>query len=416
MHRSFRHAGFILSAAVLLGGASAVAVGPAALAAPDGAGATSTPASAGAAHSAGQLYAVAAVSAADVWAVGCSGGCNGPDSLVLHWNGKKWSKVTSPDPGAGFDELTGVSAVSASNVWAVGYACNVANCDGTGNVFSTLILHWNGKKWSRVASPDPSTVSSLLFGVTAVSATDVWAAGSEIPDASTLMSTTMVLHWNGKKWSRVHSPTVSGASTTLYGVSADSATDAWAVGNECVSFACPEPDITTDTFTMHWNGKKWSKVASPSPSVGNNVLFGVSALRPDNAWAVGDTSGTSATDALIEHWNGKKWSQVAGANPGSAFNDVRAVSAASAKDIWAVGDQLGASLPFDTLTEQRDGSAWTAAASPNGTTSDTGVNMLAGIAAISSRDAVAVGWAQSRGGPHYQVLIMKWNGTRWAIA
>ena len=238
MHRSFRHAGFILSAAVLLGGASPVAIGQAALAAPDAAGATLTHsaelASASAAKSAGQLHAVAAVSATDVWAVGCSGGCNGPDSLVLHWNGKKWSKVASPDPGAGFDVLTGVSAVSARSVWAVGYACNIANCDGTGNVFRTLVMHWNGKKWSTVASPDPSTVSNLLYGVTAVSATDVWAAGSETPDASTLLSTTLVLHWNGKKWSRVHSPTVSDASTTLYGVSADSATDAWAVGNDCI--------------------------------------------------------------------------------------------------------------------------------------------------------------------------------------
>ena len=337
-----------------------MAVGQAALAAPDAAGAALTHgaelASASAAGSAGQLHAVAAVSATDVWAVGCSGGCNGPDSLVLHWNGKKWSKV---------------------------------------------------------ASPDPSTVSSLLFGVTAVSGTDVWAAGSEIPDASTLLSTTMVLHWNGKKWSRVHSPTVSDASTTLYGVSADSATDAWAVGNECIYPACPDPGITTDTFTMHWNGKKWSRVASPSFGGTNNVLFGVSALRPDNAWAVGDSS---VTGALIVHWNGKKWSEVPAANPGSAFNDLQAVSAASAEDIWAAGDQLGASLPFDTLTEQRDGSAWTAVASPNGTTSDTGVNMLAGVAAISSRDAVAVGWAQSKGGPFYQVLILKWNGTRWVIA
>ena len=398
---------------MLLGGASAVAIGQAALAAPRAAAATSTAASASAAKSAGQLHAVAAVSATDVWAVGCSGGCNGADSLVLHWNGKKWSKIASPDPGAGFDELTGVSAVSARSVWAVGYACNVANCDGTGNVFRTLVMHWNGKKWSTVASPDPSTVSNLLYGVTAVSATDVWAAGSQTPDASTLLSTTLVLHWNGKKWSRVHSPTVSDASTTLYGVSADSATDAWAVGNECTDPACPDPGITTDTFTMHWNGKKWSKVASPSFGGTNNVLFGVRALKPDNAWAVGDSS---VTGALTEHWNGTKWSQVPAANPGSAFNDLEAVSAASATDIWAVGDQLGASLPFDTLTEHWHGSAWTTVASPNGTTSDTGVNQLVGVAVISSKDAVAVGWAQSKGGPFYHVLILKWNGTRWAIA
>jgi hypothetical protein len=221
------------------------------------------------------LNAVAAVSAKNVWAVGCSGGCNGPDSLILHWNGKRWSKVASPDPGAGLDELTGVSAVSARNVWAVGYACTIAHC-GAGNVYRTLVVHWNGKKWSTVSSPDPSTVSNLLYGVTAVSATDVWAAGSQTPDVSTLPSTSLVLHWNGKKWSRVHSPTASKASTTLYGVSAAPATDVWAVGNACIG--CGAPGMTADTFTIHWNGKRWSRAGSAGPSTGDNVLFGVKTL------------------------------------------------------------------------------------------------------------------------------------------
>jgi hypothetical protein len=406
MRHSLSRAGFILSAAMLLGGASAVAVGQVALAAPNTPAGTLTPASASAARSAGLLNAVAAVSANNVWAVGCSGTCHGPDSLILHWNGKTWSKVASPDPQAGFDELTGVSAVSARNVWAVGYACTIADC-GT---YRTLVVHWNGKKWSTVASPDPSTVSNLLYGVTAVSATDVWAAGTETPGASTVPSTTLVLHWNGKKWSRVHSPTASKASTTLYGVSAASATDVWAVGNDCIG--CGAPGITADTFTMHWNGKRWSRVASPSPNAGNNILFGVSAVKPDDAWAVGDTNGPSHLSALILHWNGQKWSQAASASPGSSFDNLNAVSTLSASDIWAAGDQSSGGFPYDTLTEQRAGDAWTAVASPNRTTTD--INMLAGVAAISSKDVVAVGWVQTRTG--YRVLILKWNGTRWAIA
>ena len=416
MRHYLSHTGFIVSAVIVLGGASAVAVGQPALAAPHVAAVTSAAASLGAARRAGQLHAVAAVSASNVWAVGCSGACKGPDSLVLHWNGKKWSKVASPDPGAGFDELTGVSAVSARNVWAVGYDCNTANCNGLGNIFRTLVMHWNGKKWSTVASPDPSKVSNLLYGVTAVSATDVWAAGSQTPDVSALLSTTLMLHWNGKRWSRVHSPTVSDASTTLYGVSAASATDAWAVGNDCADPACPDPGITTDTFTIRWNGKKWLRVDSPSPSTGNNVLFGVKTLGPDNAWAVGDTNGSPGIDALIAHWNGKKWSQAASANPGSSFDDLTSVSAASRTDVWAVGDQLGASLPYDTLTEHRGGGAWTAVASPNGTTSSVGlnVNFLSGVSAISRTDAVAVGWVEI--GTTNQVLILKWNGTKWSVA
>jgi hypothetical protein len=422
MRRSYFRAGLILTAAMLLGGASAVAADPAVLAAPHAAGGAPTRsaglASASAVGTAGQLHAVAAVTPRDIWAVGCSGGCEGPDSMILHWNGTTWSKVASPDPGAAFDELTAVSVVSADDVWAAGYDCSTAHCDGSGNVQNTLILRWNGTKWSTVPSPDPSTTANLLLGVTAVSADDVWAAGSEIPNAATLKSTTLILHWNGTKWSRVSSPNVSGASNTLYGVDANSATSAWAVGNECDFFACPEPGYTTGTMILHWNGTTWSKVSSPSPGVSNNVLFGVSAVTPDDAWAVGDTSGTSAGGGgtLVVHWNGTKWSRVASPNPGSQFNDLQAVSAASASDVQAAGNQLGADLPYDTLTEHWNGKAWSAVASPNGTLAKPFVNFLAGVSAISSCDAVAVGWAMSSGTPSYQVLILRWNGKTWSRA
>jgi hypothetical protein len=418
MRHSLRHAGLLLAAVTLLGGASAVAAGPAALAAPHAASLALTGraelASASAADTAGMLHAVAAVSSRDIWAVGCSGSCNGPDSLILHWNGTTWSKVASPDPGPGLDELTGVSVVSASDVWAVGYDCDKANCDAEGNVWSTLILHWNGTKWSTVASPDPSATTNQLFGVTAVSADDVWAAGAETPNPATLKSATLILHWNGTKWSRVSSPNVSGASNTIYGVDANSATSAWAVGNECDFFACPYPGVTTGTLILHWNGKTWSKVSSPSPGEENNVLFGVSAVTSDDAWAVGDTSGGNGS--LVMHWNGTKWSRVASPDPGSQFNDLQAVSAASASDVQAAGNQLGADLPYATLTEHWNGKAWSAVASPNGAIADPFVNFLAGVSAISSCDAVAVGWVESSGTPSYQVLILQWNGKTWSKA
>jgi hypothetical protein len=407
MRRSFSHAGLILAAVTLLGGVSAVAAGPAALAAPHPVGAADT---------AGMLQAVAAVSARDVWAVGCSGQCNGPDSLILHWNGKTWSKVASPDPEPGQDRLTGVSAVSADDVWAVGYDCNKANCDAEGNVWSTLTLHWNGTKWSTVASPDPSTSTNQLFGVTAVSADDVWAAGSAVANilGTTPMTDTLILHWNGTKWSRVSSPNVTFASSTIYGIDAYSATSAWAVGNECDFFACPYPGTVTGTLILHWNGKTWSKVASPSPGAFNNVLFGVSAVTSNDAWAVGDTSDGGGS--LVVHWNGTKWSRVASPNPGSQFNDLQAVSAASASDIQAAGDQLGPDLPYATLTEHWNGKTWSAVASPDGTIAKPFVNALAGVSAISPCDAVAVGWVQGSGILEYQVLILQWNGKAWSKA
>jgi hypothetical protein len=424
MRRSFSRAGFILAAAMLAGGASAVAAGPAALAAPHAPARApvgrAALASASAADTAGQLHAVAAVSSRDVWAVGCARLCNGPGSLILHWNGTTWSKVASPDPSPGLDTLTGVSVVSADDVWAVGYGCTKANCDAAGNVYDDLILHWNGTKWFTVASPDPSTTQNELFGVTAVSATDVWAAGAEVPNilGAAPMTDTLILHWNGTKWSTVSSPNVAFAANTLYGVDANSATSAWAVGNECDFFACPYPGVSTGTLILHWNGKTWSKVSSPNPGEFNNVLFGVSAVTPDDAWAVGDTSATSpgGVQSLVVHWNGTKWSRVASPNPGSQFNDLQAVSAASAGDIQAAGNQLGPDLPYTTLTEHWNGTAWSAVASPNGIITKPFVNFLSGISAISCSDAIAVGWVQGYFSSSYQVLILRWNGKTWSAA
>jgi hypothetical protein len=66
--------------------------------------------------------------------------------------------------------------------------------------------------------------------------------------------------------------------------------------------------------TLHWNGTAWSRVPSPSPGNGDgegtSELFGVSALSSTDAWAVGDyiNQTTGIIDTLILHWNGSTWS------------------------------------------------------------------------------------------------------------
>jgi hypothetical protein len=65
-----------------------------------------------------------------------------------------------------------VAATSARNAWAVGrYTSNNAD-------FSTLVEHWNGTAWRRVASPGLSSAQTGLFGVAASSSRNVWAVGS----------------------------------------------------------------------------------------------------------------------------------------------------------------------------------------------------------------------------------------------
>jgi hypothetical protein len=66
--------------------------------------------------------------------------------------------------------LTGVASASATNAWAVGY---------TGEEYSgkVLMLHWNGKAWSRVTSPKVlGGTTGALTAITVVNAKDAWKA------------------------------------------------------------------------------------------------------------------------------------------------------------------------------------------------------------------------------------------------
>jgi hypothetical protein len=53
-------------------------------------------------------------------------------SLILHWNGTKWAQVASPSPGSG-SSLYAVAASSASDIWAVGQF--------TDNIHKTFAIH-----------------------------------------------------------------------------------------------------------------------------------------------------------------------------------------------------------------------------------------------------------------------------------
>src|SRR5437588_7956102 len=172
------------------------------------------------------LSGVAAVSANDIWAVGSSGNqMSGALTLIEHWNGTSWSVVTRANPGSIYNTLYGVTAVSTTNVWAVGYYVN------TTGVTQTLIEHWNGTSWSVVKSPSPATGNNELFSVSAASASSIWAVGFLTNNSSIPIDQTLIEHWNGTSWSVVKSPNPGSSSNHLNAVAAVSTRDVWAVGN-----------------------------------------------------------------------------------------------------------------------------------------------------------------------------------------
>jgi hypothetical protein len=255
------------------------------------------------------LNGVAAISANDIWAVGHAGD---PSSIPLqtlteHWDGTSWSIIPSPSPGTyNGNVLNAVAAISTNDVWAVGWY----QSGPTGQEGGALTMHWDGTQWTVVPNPSRWT----LYGVTAITSNDVWAVGEQ-----------SILHWDGTNWSTVSFPPPPGDSyQILKGISATSASDIWAVGYSQSSYFY---GYRYYPLTYHWDGTRWNLI--PNAGGLDEYLYSVSAIAPNDAWAVGDNGQT-------QHWNGADWSRVAAPYPGlgGRFNGV---AAASASDVWAVG-------------------------------------------------------------------------------
>jgi hypothetical protein len=307
------------------------------------------------------LGGVSGTSSTDVWAVG--GGSSSSDSVIVHWDGTAWADVPHPIQ---ISFLTGVAAITPDDAWAVGYNRPVA-------------MHWNGTGWRRVLIPLPGS-DQFLNDVSATSSTDVWAVGYYVGEGIH----PLVERWDGSRWRRVSAPDARPGTNALYGVTAISPDDAWAVGHyDTTGGADFQP------FILHWDGDEWSVVdAELPPSGSSNHLFGVSAATPTDVWAVGYWGHPEPHQPLIEHWDGTSWRiQQAAPGPGEV-NILSAVSAASSTEVWAVGESSNPpAAGYRPFTQHWDGTAWSYQKAPS-----PGLNAnLHAVSAISSEDVWAVG-------------------------
>jgi hypothetical protein len=206
------------------------------------------------------LHSVSASSPADIWAVGQTG---------IHFDGTKWTAFFRPKiMGDNTSKLEGVVDFAPNNVWAVGLS---GISLGNGN---QVIEHFDGSKWNLFPGPNfQSTDQPALECLTAVSPSDIWAAGFILTNNGQSLFP-LFEHFDGTSW-KAFETFDQGAA--IYGVSADATNDVWAVGT--LAFGA--------TVIEHFNGTAWSVVSSPSPGLGEDVLTGVTALAPNNAWAVG---------------------------------------------------------------------------------------------------------------------------------
>lgn len=289
------------------------------------------------------LVTVAGSSSDDVWAAGDSSDAGGVlTPLLEHWNGKRWSIVDCPTTPGANTRINGIDVLSADDAWLVG---------NTGNLLS-LTIHWNGTKWKIVKSPNVEGMQvDQLNQVVGTSPDDLWAVGY-----SAILSkqySTMAMHWNGKAWKLVKTPDLKSVNFDLQAATYVGSDDVWATGSvyEGSGF---------ESLAEHWNGHRWRRVSMPSDPDGvSSYPLAISATSAKDIWAAGWFATAAGNEVpLMERWDGTAWKLVdTPVIQGTPYYDFFSVSALTRKDAWAVGGYYVGSQ-WASLFEHWNGHAW----------------------------------------------------------
>ena len=352
------------------------------------------------------IYALDATASNDVWAVGSiavSDTLDQWETLTLHWDGVRWSRIPSPRV-MNYSRLRAVAARAPNDIWAVGDADYGFRYDAR-----PLILHWDGVAWRQ--SPLPYDAYGRLYvlqGVTAPAADRVWVVGWFYPYAGTPQP--VCLRWNGTSWTFVPLPWPSTPGAHLNGVAELPDGEAFAVGNLYV-----EPDVYRP-WLIDWEGGFWAPAAD-APALDAGVTpAAIDASGPETLMVVGVQRSGASFHAWSLYRTGDDWRQPSHpefVRPHSRLNGVAGVSAT---DLWAVGaseamDSGELLSGYDaSLLLHWDGQAWTAVEAPH---FEDDASVFTSVAAVSASDVWAVG-GQNRYGR--RPLILHWDGARWQSA
>jgi hypothetical protein len=337
------------------------------------------------------LTAVSAGSATDVWAVGSYYPTNNNNVLAAmaeHYDGSSWTEFPLSNVGPNENSLLGVSELPSGHAWAVGYFVNAEYAQ------QTLIQHYDGTSWTVVSSPSPGARQNILYGVAAISDSDVWAVGGE-QDANSVWHT-LAEHWDGTAWTVATTVDAGSSGNQLYAVAAVSSKEVYATGQQSGT-AFPSPMLVEQ-----WNGNAWSALSTPSDPGGSDLPLGATA-KSSFVSVVGDReSSTAPYTTFVASGAPKNIGIVSTPNASAGENDLFAAATAGDGSTWAVGWSIDpSSLVHSTLVEQGINGTWSVVSSPN---TGTGDNGLAGITAVPGGGLWAVGVSSSNGS--FATLVM----------
>jgi hypothetical protein len=262
----------------------------------------------------GVLFDVLAISSDDVWAIGDTDPVGFGAAVVIHWNGKHWSRVPVPLP-----KVYALQALSAAgrSIWVLAY-----------DQHGTVTLRRTAHRWQVIrASP------SRGYDIAIVSPRDGWIVGDAYDTHG--VDHSFVRRWNGRKWTTVRVPsTVRGhlsehEGEILWSVAAAKANDVWAVGYA-------DSSGFTGFYDLRWNGARWRLARNPGGKAFRNAINSYTGAEVSIAVSHGGEAWLVAGGDAAGHYNGRNWASIP--DPARGV-DLHAVSTSSAGTAWAVGDR-----------------------------------------------------------------------------
>jgi hypothetical protein len=196
---------------------------------------------------AGQITAVTAFSASNVWVFGGPGAY--PGLGAWHYNGSTWTQVKATLGGG----VSSASALSAKDIWAVGASAQAPDA---------IVERYNGTSWKEASTKGFPTGQWQLTAIRAVSDSNVWVTATEYKNSSNVP---YLLHYNGTKWSTYALPWAvsKGNSSDLRSIALDGAGGLWFTGDAIQSG--PGDDFATTSYVVHRTASgSWQRIATGS--------------------------------------------------------------------------------------------------------------------------------------------------------
>jgi hypothetical protein len=251
--------------------------------------------------------------------------------------------------------------------------------------------------WRIVCPLPPGTT---VTGIDAISASDAWAIGS--PQVTPAM---LVWHWNGARWLPVPAPDPVPPGPAVPGGPSRCSADALAVSPDGTVWVFGARSDLMDPAgcILRWNGRDWvtepgwaQSVAAVSPGPGDLWVF------------AGDFPVAGPLNAA--HFDGAGWSSMKlQVDPGTD-----SVSALTPSDIWLEGSALSPGTASGFVVMRWNGRSWAAVRLPALRLPEGDTSTFLGVVTAVTPDSVWVaGVATDDAGRSDAIVLLHWNGAGW---